>query len=386
MKKQDIATIAAKNRIVAGIIGILTERNNFLIMGHKNADEDCIASMVAISLLIKKLNKNVSILLTEAVNNKFLYLLNICRYNAINILDNCTTVVHEIDAICVVDTPKPSMLQTCPGAQKLLLAEKVAVVEFDHHLAADAAYIGEPELSLVAEASSTCELIGYLALKMERHRKALEITDIDGLFTRNFVLAVLTGIVGDSKMGKFIKSRREMWFYNLFSTTFSKLLSAKTSAGSTNLSTMEEVFAEITRISRIEEHCFNYLAQAKQNGKHLSYSVLDETKTNPLPAEMDMDLFVSTARSVADALAEESGYLGMIAYYDPPGVSNLVQFRIRRSHTYRGLDLRQILTAAGIENGGGHEGAVGFRIAKDEIDDIYRFTRELADRIESMIK
>lgn len=385
MKKQNIATIAAKNRIFNKIILTLISRENFLIMGHKNADEDCIASMVAISLLVKKLGKSVSILLTEQVNEKFLYLLNICRYNAINIIPNCSSVLDEIDAVCVVDTPKPAMLQTCGGAENLRSDPKVAVIEFDHHLAADSAYIGDEGLCLVSEASSTCELIGYLSLKMQQKRSVLELFDVDDLFTRNFVLAVLTGIVGDSKMGRFLKSRREEWFYQLFSGTFSQMLADKTTANSKNLSSMQEVFREITRLSKIEEHCFNYFMDHKERNGALVYASLPEKKTDPLPEEFDLDLFVSTARSVTDALAEESGSLGMVVYYDPPDVSDLVQFRIRRSHTFRDLDLRTILDEADIENGGGHEGAIGFRIPRSTIADLSAYLNDLCLLVSRLI-
>ncbi len=381
MKKSDIRSIAEKNRRVQHIIEALVQSRNVLVLGHKNSDEDCIASMVAISLLVKKLSKNVSILLTEQIHERFHYLLNICRYNAINVIPDCSGVADEIDTICVVDTPKPEMLQTCEGAEKLLRSPDIRVIEFDHHLAADSAYIAPRETALVTTASSTCELIGFLALKMRCLRGRFEEIDGEDLFSRNFVLAVLTGIVGDSKMGKFIKSHRERWFYKLFSSRFSRMLSEKTHQSSSNLSSMEEIFSEITRLSQLEEGCFKYFMAHKQHRGCIAYTILDEEKTSPLPEETDMDLFVSTARSVADALAEESGCLGMVAYNDPPEVSDLVQFRIRRSHSFQGFDLREILSAAGIENGGGHEGAIGFRVPKREIPDIGVYCRHLLDTI-----
>ncbi|ORC32731.1 hypothetical protein B4O97_15665 [Marispirochaeta aestuarii] len=381
MRKSDIPSIAAKNRIVLRIIEALLQSRNVLVLGHRNSDEDCIASMVAISLLVKKLNRNVSILLTEQIHERFHYLLNICRYNAIHVIPDCSGGADEIDTICVVDTPKPEMLQICEGAQKLLASPRVRVIEFDHHLAADSAYIAPRETALVTTASSTCELIGFLALKMRCLRDRFEEIDGEDLFSRNFVLAVLTGIVGDSKMGKFIKNHRERWFYKLFSSRFSRMLSEKTHQTSSNLSSMEDIFKEITRLSQLEERCFKYFMKYRQSRGCIAYTVLDEEMTSPLPEETDIDLFVATARSVADALAEESGCLGMVAYHDPPEVSDLIQFRIRRSHSFQNFDLREILSAAGIENGGGHEGAIGFRIPKKEISDIREYCSHLTDII-----
>ncbi len=384
MKKSDITSIAAKNKIIRNIAGAMQEGDTFLILGHHNPDEDCIASMVSISLMLKKLNKSVFILLTEEVHERYHYLLNICRYNAIRIISDCSEVDEHFDTICVVDTPKPAMLQTCPSADKLLKSPEIRLIEFDHHLAADSAYIAPLPYALVADASSTCEHIGYLALKMCLRPELAGDIDLKNLFTRNFVLAVLTGIVGDSKMGKYIKNRKEQWYYDLFSTTFAHLLEETTEKGSSNLSTIDEVFDEITRLSRLEELCFSWFMEDIGKTKFVHYSLLPQKHTNPLPPEIDLDLLINTARAVTDSMAEKSGKLGMVAYYDPLEKSDLIQFRLRRSHTYRGLDLRNILSEAGITNGGGHEGAVGFRIPRSEVPNLQTFVDSLIRIIEGL--
>ena len=385
MKKKDITGIAAKNRIVLNIVTALKTGENFLILGHHNPDEDCIASMVAISLLIKKMNKNVYILLTEEIHERFQYLLNICRYNAITVLSDCSGIAEEVDTICAVDTPKPSMLQTCPTTQSLMQDPEIRILEFDHHLAADSEYIAPIEYALVADASSTCEHIGYLALKLCLRPEMAVQMDTDNLFTRNFVLAVLTGIVGDSKMGKYLKNRKEQWYYTLFSSTFARLLTETTEKGSSNLSTIDEVFDEITRLSKLEEQCFSCFMEHKQKTDLVNFTLLPVEKTHPLPEGVDMDLLINTARAVTDELAEENGTLGLVAYFDPPEKSDLIQFRLRRSHNYRKLDLRRILEAAGIENGGGHEGAVGFRISRREVPDLTEYVNQLIGLISGLL-
>ncbi len=50
-QKRDIPTIAKKNRVLANIARALEERESFLILGHKDPDEDCVSSMVAFALL-----------------------------------------------------------------------------------------------------------------------------------------------------------------------------------------------------------------------------------------------------------------------------------------------------------------------------------------------
>ena len=52
MAKSKIETIPARNRIIDNIFQAILQRDCFLILGHKNPDEDCISSMIAISILL----------------------------------------------------------------------------------------------------------------------------------------------------------------------------------------------------------------------------------------------------------------------------------------------------------------------------------------------
>ena len=77
------------------------------------------------------------------------------------------------------------------------------------------------------------------------------------LFPRNLVLAILTGIIGDSNMGQYLKSRREKRYYQIFSGMFNDMLSRRTTK-KTNFSTMDQVFTELQKLSDHEEDCFRY--------------------------------------------------------------------------------------------------------------------------------
>ena len=90
------------------------------------------------------------------------------------------------------------------------------------------------------------------------------------------------------------------------------------------------------------------------------------------------------AKAVADALAEEGGKLGLVAYPDHPSISNLLQFRVRRCHSFRGMDLREALVALSASNGGGHPGAVGFRFPKSDAPDFPAFALGIAQRLDEL--
>ena len=384
IQKTDIPTIARKNRVVDNIIGALLRRQHFLILGHGQPDEDCISSMVAMALLLSKLSKDVEICTDVQLPEHYHYLLKICRYNSIHINDNCEDPSRSVDTVIICDTPKPDMVRRGPAAEAAMESGEVLTIEIDHHLEADSRYCGDPDYALVAEASSAAELVGLLACKMNSRELIVENHPVPDLFSRNLVLTILTGIIGDTQMGKFIKSRKEQRFYSMFSEMFNRLLVEKTTK-QTNFFNMEQVYNEIKQLSDKEAEFYEYMMAWRRFSTFVGYVALDEQESATIHQRFDPDTVSSVARGIADDLAEASGKLSLVAYYDFPGRSEFIQFRARRSQYFKDLDLRDILTENGIENGGGHEGAIGFRIPKSEVGDFASYIEGLIASIESML-
>ena len=149
---------------------------------------------------------------------------------------------------------------------------------------------------------------------------------------------------------------------------------------------MDQVFSELQRLSAHEEDCFSYMMARKRRSGSLAVVALAEEEMKPLYGSCDEDTIVSGARVIADKLAEESGKLGLVAYYDNPERSELVQFRLRRAGGWKKYDLRRFLELFAISNGGGHEGAIGFRVPRGEIADFDAYVKRLVDGIESAIR
>jgi nanoRNase/pAp phosphatase (c-di-AMP/oligoRNAs hydrolase) len=384
MKKVLIPTIHEKNRIIENIIEAMLSRNRFLLLGHRNPDEDCIASMVAFSLLLGKVYKPAKICLGEKVHEHYQYLLHICRFNSITLFEECAETSDDFDTVVICDTPKPSMTAGYEHLRSLFENPEVLKIEIDHHLGADSRYIGDEGYRLVTEATSSSELVGHIALKM-RNRKDLAVRyQIDEVFSRNITLAILTGIIGDTNMGQFLKSRREGKFYRIFSTMLNSLLTEETVKES-NFKNTDEVYRELHRLSTREERCFRFFMDRKKFSASVGYVALEERDTKVLFSESDEETVVNVARAVANDLAEESGKLSLVAYYDSPELSEFVQFRIRRSQQYKKYDLRTLLELFGIENGGGHEGAIGFRIHRNGVSDYVPFVHDLIEGIEKVL-
>jgi nanoRNase/pAp phosphatase (c-di-AMP/oligoRNAs hydrolase) len=383
--KQSIRKLRQKHRIMDNIIAALADRQGFIILGHDTPDEDCLASMVAIGLLAVKFSKPAAIYLGKAVHEHFQYLLNICTYNSIGLLYQDDPLPAPADTLVLCDTAKPDMIEASAEIRGLITDSRIRKIEFDHHIGGDSAYFGDEGYRLVTEASSSGELIGQLVLRLRGRKHILRRFQIHDLLSRNIVLAVLTGIIGDSKMGAYLKSRRERRYYRMFSTMFNRLLTRRTYRTS-NFADMTQVFDEIERLTDNERGCYSRFYDQRRYSERFGYVVIDEKQIEKLCRTFGADTIVSVARALTDRLANESGCLGLVCYVDNPSVSDLVQFRIRRSQHYRKFDLRRILEEFSFQNGGGHEGAIGFRIPKSQSKDLAAYVVDLIAKVEALVE
>lgn len=384
MIKQSIRTIVEKNRITGNIINALIDRKNFLMCGHENPDEDCLASMVAFAILVTKFDKVAQIYINGHVPDNLRFLLKICKYNSIKLINDKSSLKNNIDTIVICDTPKPSMMHLGARMQKLFDKRDIIKIEIDHHIAGDGEYIGDPDYRLVTDASSASELIGFIALKLKMKKNILKKFMILDPFSRNFVLTVLTGIVGDTQMGQFLKSRRERKFYTIFSNMYNEIL-MRVTVKETNFTRMDEVFQEIQKLSSQEEKCYRYIIQKQEYSPSIGYVILTMKDMSLLHREYDEDTIISVTKAIANELAEKSNKVSLIAYYDDPKKSDLIQFRMRRGHNFKDYDLRRVLEIFAISNGGGHEGAIGFRVPKGSIKNLDKYVKELISRMEEEI-
>jgi nanoRNase/pAp phosphatase (c-di-AMP/oligoRNAs hydrolase) len=277
------------------------------------------------------------------------------------------------------------MIEANDTVRSIIESGETLKIEIDHHIGSDSDYFGQNNYCLVTAASSSGELVGQILLRLRDNKRLLKRFQINDLASRNIVLAILTGIIGDSKMGLYLKSDQEKEYYRVFSSMFNEMLAEMTTRR-TNFSDMQQVFREIQRLSRNEETCFNYFIERKRFSDKIGYVVLGEREVDKLSDAFDNDTIVSVARGVADILAEESKWLGLVCYSDPPDQSDLVQFRLRRSHQYKAIDLRSVLKTFSISNGGGHEGAIGFRIPKSEIENLELYVEQMIRGIEDLIE
>jgi len=313
MSKRVIPKTRDKNQIIANIVEALVRRKGFLLLGHRNPDDDCIASLVAFALLARKFAKPVSIYLGARIHEHFQYLLEIAGTTA----SRCCT------------PPTSCHPRGYPGAVRHAQARMIAANEESwgsftpapaahrdrHHLGADSEYFGDP--ATPGDRGQLGQRAGGPHPAVLRRRPALLAQfNIQDLVSRNIVLAVVTGIIGDSRMGVLLKTDREKRAYRTFSTLFNNLL-ARTTVGESNFSDMNRCSRKSRRCPRARRTAWTSSCSASAC-RPVSAALPGDRDSARLARAFDADTVIAAARSVADRLAEESGWLGLVCYCDPP--------------------------------------------------------------------
>ncbi|OQX29943.1 MAG: hypothetical protein B0D92_01040 [Spirochaeta sp. LUC14_002_19_P3] len=376
--KVSIKNTKERNIIIDNIINTLVERNSFLLNGHKNPDEDCIASMAAFALLCCKFSRQVSIVIDSSCREKHAHLLDICRQYPIKIIESPEQLGNNYDTVAVFDTPKLTMLEYKDHIKAIMQKENVKVLEVDHHLEADGTYIGDENYRLVDNVSSSSELVGHIAMKLSKKKHFLEQYGIANIFCQDFLLAVLIGILSDTQHGKFMNTEREKRHLKYFRELFDKSRSSKaiehTGSRKAAIKAIEYGMAILTEQ---EEACYHYILQYKKFNSKISWIAMNEQESDSLAEQFGTTIIPDVARYAANILAEESNYVSLIAYYDKKPEGELIQLRMRRSKNYRVLDLRKIIEYFQIKNGGGHEGAIGFRLPSSSLKNFDEFINDI---------
>ena len=383
-KKRAFSTIAEKNAAMERILNSIKDKNSFLLLGHTGVDEDCIAALVSMAIVLTKFGKSPVIYMAERIPDQLLYLANICAYNKIPVLHDSAGITGQPDVVCILDTPKLSMLSADEKIRSFFSG--ALVLEIDHHLQADATTCGQPGYCYVNRASSTCELLAGICYKLNRRTALLKKYHIEEFLTRNLALCLLTGIIGDTKLGSTLKTNREKFFYRYFTQYFTRILIKSYRKNSGNYTDIEDIFSTVQQFSAEEKEIHQELLAFSHFSKQTGAIFLTEPQSADFLQKHSGQTFVKVIKTVTDFLAERSGKIGVTAYYDSPYAGGKIQYRLRAAPGCTAVDFRKILETFRITDGGGHPGAVGFRLdsGKFSAEQIREFQYQLIRTLDAL--
>lgn len=178
-----------KARVIAyALRGLIDQAPSVLIMGHENADIDCLGAALGIYRIVKSRDKRVNIVLNHSNANIDSILNKLAKepeYSNVFVGRNeALDIITRKTLLIVVDTHRPSFTET---PELLRMTEQVVVI--DHHRRG-ADYIQDAVLSYQETyASSTCELVTELLQYLE---EKIRLTSIE-------TEALYAGIVVDTK-------------------------------------------------------------------------------------------------------------------------------------------------------------------------------------------
>ncbi len=384
--KSSPISIGRKNAVIERIIQKILDNENFLLLGHVYADEDCVASLVAMALLLKKFQKKSIIYLEKPIQAQLSFFLDICKYNNIPIHVSKFKKMEKPDVIFILDTPKPDMIAVKGMGKKYLKDKSIPKIEMDHHFSADADYTGDPDYRLTMRASSTGEILAHLCSKLEKRPLLLRDYGITELYSRNIVLAILTGMIGDAKLGNYLFKRRDKIFYDYYLNKFNTMLNNKFYKNSKNISSAEEILELLETISEEDKVLLDKIMPFAQYKPKIGYIFIGEKESKEIIKPDEYIHFIDVIKRTTNYLADKSFCVGISVYYEPDEISNKIQFRVRASEKIKGIDLRPILEDLEIENGGGHPGAIAFRFSKKEMLEPEKFLEKVIDRVEKLLQ
>ncbi|MGP1438477.1 MAG: DHH family phosphoesterase [Treponema sp.] len=382
-------TISQKNRTIRNILNLIMHSSHILLLGHSYSDEDCVSSMLALALLLRKFDKCVTIYVKDHFPPSLSFFKNICEYNEIELAIKSTDDIIKPDAIFILDTPKPDMLALDDKILDFFLQKSIPKVEIDHHFSKDARHTGDAPYRLTLHASSSCEIIATICYKLSKQKIVLEKNGIGELYSRNIVLTILTGMIGDAKFGNYLSSRRDRAFFKYFLNKLGSILRESHYINSGNISSTDEILHLLEEVSEKEKLLYNLVSKKVKKQDSIGLLILNEEDSlNLQKSADDFQDFIAIVRRITGELSDSPNTASISCFYYPKSISNFVEFRVRAGEIIKGIDFRQVIEDMKVPegNGGGHPGAICFKVEKRMIANINDYTKKLMEDVLKIIK
>ena len=382
-------------------VSLIGEKENFLFCG--DIDPDSVGSMVSLALFLRLMDKQAAVIFPNGLNENLTYLLNILKHNSIQMLKTENEVKNlrgKVDTVIICDTANAKLVPLGSVLFKEFFEKNVQVIEIDHHFGADSEAVTEGGIKLFREANATTEIIGELLQALAG--KFPEMADPFG--QRNILIGLITGLLGDTASGKTIPFKKDFdyWMNKLGkglaeNTRWRKAKDGRPGDGkNTKFETPEKIREYLDRLSSEQETYLSVLMDRIDRQDDLAVLNLMSTAYKEVEKTCkpsDPGWFTDILGLLLNHVPEQTGKIGLVCYQGENAEGeDCVFIKLRRSTGYDGFDLRQVEApikrafGGSYMGGGGHSGAVSFRVASHDEKDFFLKIKPVADFIKSRIK
>lgn len=358
-------------------VDLINSSNSFLFSG--DIDPDSVGSMLSLSLYLNQLEKKVFLVIPETLGENLDFFEKIIQYNSIKILRDqkeIESIKDEIETIIFCDTANNKLVPYYPFIAEKILSKKPKVLEIDHHFGADSEELTDYGIKLFRNANANTEIIGDILEMLHKKNPA----GLNPFSQRNIILGLITGLLGDTFGGKVVHYRED---YDRWMDKLGEQLKENTrwrnakdkrqdDCRISKFGDVKQILDYLNRLTEDQEVCFNLLnsridIKGKMSFLNLLPSTYEEVKENC--QDFDSDWFVDIMNFLLNSVPEKSGHAGAVVFEGKNAEgADCIYIKIRRAVGFSGVDLRtgeqKIKDLFGdlYMGGGGHAGAVSFRI------------------------
>ncbi len=374
--KTPVRTVKERKVIVEQIINHIKSNNNFLFIAY--IDPDALGSMLALGLVIKRLNKQVTFYNPDTSIEKVDYLHEIVNYNKIRTVTTPEEILNnDFDCIIFSDTANKKVIPYSSKLTSLFENTDIKVIETDHHFGADAAKITKHGVALFEKANANCEIITKILYAMDKDPEIKKQLASPSVFKRNVILCLLTGVISDTQFGKYLVNKSQ---YRKVINFLSFRLELSTIKRINYFTWPDQIFRYLIELSENGIKCVNALLEYVDKRPQLF--ILDISTNGKIKNIIDLegcsiDIIDDITDILANKLPELHGKIGSLILERELEGEMVNYIKIRRSMNYKGFDIKTLEQHFKKQfgelyiGGGGHPGACSFRVKKTNAADFY---------------
>ncbi|MFQ5673229.1 MAG: bifunctional oligoribonuclease/PAP phosphatase NrnA [Nitrospinales bacterium] len=378
-----------------------------LIQNHEtfffsaDLDPDSVGSMLSLSLYLRLLGKKVYMVLAEGLGQGLDFMHKIIEFNSINVIpseQDIVSIKDKVDLVIFFDTANTKLVPFYSAICKHLLSRNVPVIEIDHHFGADSEEMTEYGIKLFRRANANTEIVAELLASLEKTNP-----DFPNPFhQRNILLALITGLLGDTLGGKVVPLKEDYTYWmETLGDTFSSMTHGDKAdddkpSGDKKIhfSSSGQIFNYMNRLDDEKQQCINLFTQKLDTrGGVACLNLLDSTyaQVKDVCRPFDSEWFSEVRLFLVNMVPEQAGKVGIIYFNGKnAGGEDCIFIKLRRAVNYAGFDLREteqeirrVFPGDSYMGGGGHPGAVSFRIHPMDEAQVVAGIRQVRDFVEN---